>query len=401
MKTPPLRCYLTLSFAFLALGASSGAAAAAPSTIEAELEAAWGIWREKEPSGADRNSRAFWEHSDRKYQAFVKAARALATKYPTDPRRYAPLIQSSYTAPYFIQGFKPEFDAAPGINNVIIDTEAKIAHLRTQLGFLSEIVAATDADPRQRGGAFNALLVDSRILAGLNQQAFDPVALTPVVDRVLAAMPDERALSVVEQYMGALRRDASGAAQAFQAKIAGIPAVAAALQAAETKRAEAAAAKTKAMAQLSALKFTAADGREVDLTKLRGKVVLIDFWATWCGPCVKEIPTVVAAYEKYHAKGFEVIGVTLENASLKPEDTPEQTAAKLAAAKKKMQDFAASKHMPWPQHYDGQYWKNEFAVKFGIQSIPAMFLIDQEGRIASTEARGAALDREVRRLLKL
>jgi hypothetical protein len=116
---------------------------------------------------------------------------------------------------------------------------------------------------------------------------------------------------------------------------------------------------------------------------------------------VKEIPTVVAAYEKYHAKGFEVIGVTLENASLKPDDTPEQTATKLAAAKKKMQDYTAAKNMPWPQHYDGQYWKSEFAVKFGIQSIPAMFLLDQEGRIASTAARGEALDREVRRLLKL
>jgi thiol-disulfide isomerase/thioredoxin len=401
MKTSTLRFCLALSLAFLAPGASSGAAAAAPSTIEAELEAMWTAWRAQEPTGADRATRAYWEHTDKKFQAFVQAARALAAKYPTDPRRYAPLIQSSYTAPYFIKGFKPEFDTAPGPNNAIIDTEAKMAHLRTQIGFLSEIVAAADADPRQRGGAFNALLVDSRILAGLTNQSFDPAALAPVVDRVLANLPDERALPVVEQFAGALRRDSAGAAQAFQAKVDAIPALAAAMKAANEKRAKAAAAKAKAMEQLSSLKFTAADGREVDLTKLRGKVVLIDFWATWCGPCVKEIPTVVAAYEKYHAKGFEVIGITLENASLKADDTPEQTAAKLAAAKKKMQDYTAAKNMPWPQHYDGQYWKNEFAVKFGIQSIPAMFLLDQEGRIASTVARGEALDREVRRLLKL
>lgn len=385
MKIPRLVCLIAcLAPAASLVAADTAPAATAPkSGIEAELEAMWAAWRVPGPAGSDCASRAYWEHADRKFQAFVKTARALAAKYTNDPRRYAPLIQSSYAPPYFIQGFKPEFDAAPGLNNAIIDTEAKTAHLRTQIGLLSGIVAATDADPRQRGSAFSALLGDSRVLAGVSQQTFNPAVLAPVVERVLAAMPDERALPVVEQYAAALRRDNAGAAEAFRAKIAALPAVAVALQSAETRRVE------------------AADGREVDLAKLRGKVVLIDFWATWCGPCVKEIPTIVAAYEKYHAKGFEVIGVTLENASLKPDDTPEQTAAKLAAAKKKMQDFAAARAMPWPQHFDGQYWKNEYAVKFGIQSIPAMFLIDQEGRLASTEARGAALEREVRRLLKL
>ncbi len=155
------------------------------------------------------------------------------------------------------------------------------------------------------------------------------------------------------------------------------------------------------MAKPLELAFTAADGRPVDLKSLRGKVVLIDFWATWCGPCIAELPNVKRVYEAYHAKGFEVIGISLENGRLLPADTAEQTAAKLAAARQVLTDFTAKEKMPWPQHFDGKYWKNEFAVQFGIGAIPAMFLLDQEGRVVSTNARGPMLEQEVKRLLKL
>src|SRR5438067_10175070 len=60
------------------------------------------------------------------------------------------------------------------------------------------------------------------------------------------------------------------------------------------------------------IKFTAVDGREVDLAKLKGKVVLIDFWATWCGPCMGEVPHVVEAYQKLHGKGFEIVGISFD-----------------------------------------------------------------------------------------
>lgn len=133
------------------------------------------------------------------------------------------------------------------------------------------------------------------------------------------------------------------------------------------------------------LKFTAVDGRIVDLATLRGKVVLVDFWATWCGPCIAELPNLKDVYARYHDRGFEVVGVALDR----------------EGDRQKLLDFVHKEQMAWPQYYDGKWWKTAIAVQFGVSSIPAMFLLDQSGRIVTTNARGEKLEAEVKRLLKL
>ncbi|MEI6536588.1 MAG: TlpA disulfide reductase family protein, partial [Verrucomicrobiaceae bacterium] len=140
----------------------------------------------------------------------------------------------------------------------------------------------------------------------------------------------------------------------------------------------------KAVADLKSkpldLKFTAVDGREVDLSKMSGKVVLIDFWATWCGPCVGEVPNVVKTYEKLHAKGFEIVGISLDQ------------------DKSKLEGFTKEKNMSWAQYFDGKGWGNEISTRFGIKSIPAMWLVNKKGLVVSTNARGK-LEAEVEKLL--
>jgi peroxiredoxin len=115
-------------------------------------------------------------------------------------------------------------------------------------------------------------------------------------------------------------------------------------------------------------------GKSLSVANYKGKVVLLDFWATWCGPCVHELPNVIQAYEKHHPEGFEIIGISL--------DQDEQ----------KLKTFTTQKNMTWQQYFDGQGWGNKLAVKYGVQSIPATFLLDGQGKIIGKDLRGEALD---------
>ncbi|MBO4646315.1 MAG: TlpA family protein disulfide reductase [Bacteroidales bacterium] len=122
------------------------------------------------------------------------------------------------------------------------------------------------------------------------------------------------------------------------------------------------------------LEFADPDGKVRRLSDLRGKVVLVDFWASWCGPCRKENPHVVSMYAKYHDKGFEVFSVSLDNKA---------ESWKAAIAKDQL---------VWPNHVsDLKGWGSAAAKLYGVSSIPSTFLLDREGHIIAKGLRGEAL----------
>jgi thiol-disulfide isomerase/thioredoxin len=153
----------------------------------------------------------------------------------------------------------------------------------------------------------------------------------------------------------------------------------------EQEAAEAAAKKVQATlvegAKFPDFDVTSVDGKPLSIASHKGKVVLVDFWATWCPPCRAEIPNVVKIYQQYHDKGFDIIGVSLDQ------------------DKDKLLNFTKEQKMTWPQYFDGQGWSNKLAVKYGVESIPATFLLDGDGKIIAKDLRGEALEDAVSKAL--
>lgn|GEM_PF-537276 len=130
---------------------------------------------------------------------------------------------------------------------------------------------------------------------------------------------------------------------------------------------------------------TLVDGKPVNWAAYRGKIVLIDFWATWCGPCRAELPNVLKLYHAYHDKGFDVIGICLD-------DNQES-----------VKEFIANERIPWVTLFSTKKsqrgWANPLATYYGITGIPRAILVDREGTVVDMNARGEQLAQQLRKRL--
>lgn len=125
------------------------------------------------------------------------------------------------------------------------------------------------------------------------------------------------------------------------------------------------------------------DGDMISLNDIKGKATIVEFWASWCGPCRRENPNLVKVYEKYHDKGLEIIGVSL--------DKPGQKA--------RWQKAIEDDNLNWHHVGSLQYFRDPVARMYDVNSIPASFILDEDGKIVAKRLRGQALEDQIASML--
>ncbi|MBI5424001.1 MAG: TlpA family protein disulfide reductase [Opitutae bacterium] len=348
---------LSLLFVLLAAAVSCLAAEPAADRAWAEFEKIRDASMPANATKAEKN--AWW---DRKVADLERLGAAFLDTYPQDPRRWAVAVHLREVRPW------PVPDTVPPAFN------ARVRQLA------AEAVDRSDVPTEIRGTASVLLIDEEAARCGESPTAAQLLAIQRRLDDHVArfgANPELRLIQLrtLERLEGL---DPAAAGEIVERLAASPHAL---LREVATRRQFL---RLIGRAPFE-LRFIALDGREVDFQQLRGKVVLLDFWATWCQPCVVELPRLKQLRDEHGAAGLEIVGVSL--------DRP--------GTRGKLETFIRQHGLTWPQHFllNGE-GRNELAERFAITSIPAVFLFDRTGRLAVANVPPERLDAEVGRLLR-
>ena len=375
MKLPAILVLTSLAFA-LPLSAAAAKKKTAPEKSTAAPDAfasyqtadeLWAHLEElrKEPTVQPKSPEEYYSMAKEWLGAQKTAADAFLKKYPTDPHHYSAQMISIQGAMQLsrIPGAEPDATTTPGEQrkqlDAIIAAPDAPEDVKGEATFVRAMTLSDELDPDKPETTTAFLKASDEFRAKYGRHKLAPQMREAQLELVAEIQTPEAEAILKKLAAEEDARFAEGAKQVL------------------AKRQMMNDLKTKPLA----LKFTVTDGKEVDLEELRGKVVLVDFWASWCGPCVGEMPNVVATYAKLHDKGFEIVGISLD-----------QEKEAMEGALKKL-------GMTWPQYFDGKGWKNSIASTFGISSIPAAWLIDKKGMLRETGLRGEQLNAYVEKLL--
>lgn len=319
-------------------------------------------WRELEQKLAETRVPAATR--DQRWVEAATLAWALYEAHPADPRRWPPWDNLLRSTPRFAQ-----------------DAEAKRLWAERDTRLESAAAAASDV-PAPLRELFAGRKVSALVLPFTNAKLPPDWVerLVPPIEKLAADFPAGSAAFVYfSRLVSAVEAQAP----------ADLPALVERLRASPNARvAELGAARHRvllAMAQPLDLKFTALDGRAVDTAQWRGKVVIVDFWATWCVPCIDAIPRLKELYAHYHEHGLEIVNISVDQASAR--SSFEKLVAKLA--------------IPWPQSFDGKAHATEYAVRYGVQPIPHVLLAGPDGIIVAVNPSSEKLEAEIKRFLRL
>jgi thiol-disulfide isomerase/thioredoxin len=318
---------------------------------------------------------------DARMQRYAALAWALYEAHPGDPRRWTAFEPIFRGTLYFAQSAKPGYDERPNPANLIINEPARAEWIACTARVEAAAATATDA-PASLREFFAGRKVSALVLPYTNTRLPPDwlERLVPPIEELAAKFPEGNGAFVYfSRLVGAVEAQFPAALPALVERMSASPNSRVRDQAAARRRV------LLAMTQPLEMKFTALDGRAVDTAAWRGKVVIVDYWASWCVPCIQSIPHLKDVYARYHARGLEMISVSVDNAN----------------ARVALEKLVAKLEIPWPQFFDGKAHRTDYAVRYGVQPIPHVLLAGPDGMIVAVNPAPEQLETEIKRLLKL